>query len=70
MQAIEQKIPSHLEVVHIPYQRGATFPGLSLFTETARMMRPVRHLATKSLVLVGSLEQHNMSIRSASEFHS
>ena len=55
--------PAHTEVVHLPYQRGGTFPGVFLFTEMARMMRPVVHLATQAPVLVGSLEQHNLSIR-------
>ncbi len=63
LQAPEKLIPAHLEVVHLPYQRGGTFPGIFLYTESARMMRPVTHLATDASVLIGSLEQHVLNIR-------
>ena len=34
-----------------------------LYTNQARMMRPVTQLATKSRVLIGTLEQHNINVR-------
>lgn len=52
-----------MEVVHLAYQRGGTFPGIFLFTESARMMRPVVHLADEAPVLIGTLEQHVLNIR-------
>ena len=56
-------MPSHLEVVHLPYERGAAYPGIFLFTQAARMARPVRQTASGAAELLGSLEQHNMAIR-------
>ena len=63
LQGVERQVPAHIEVVHQPYQRGGPFPGLFLFTDTCRMMRPVIHLATQAPVLVGTLEQQNLNIR-------
>lgn len=59
----EEAVPAHMEVVHIPFERGAPFPGVYLFTQAARMVRPVRQLASGAAELIGSLEQHNMAIR-------
>ena len=59
----EEAIPSHMEVVHIPFERGAPFPGVFLYTQAARMIRPVRQIASGAAEFIGSLEQHNMSIR-------
>ena len=59
----EEAVPSHLEVVHLPYERGAAYPGIFLFTQAARMARPVRQTASGAAELLGSLEQHNMAIR-------
>ena len=66
-QGAEKRFPAHTEVVYLPYQRGAPYPGLFLFTQTARMTRPVTHLATKSPVLVGTLEQLTLNIRCAQQ---
>lgn len=52
------------------------YPGLYLFTCLARMMRPVRNLATDSIEYIGSLEQarkettphHNHDHRSACHY--
>lgn len=64
VQGPEKLVPAHLEVVFLSYQRGGTYPGIFLYTESARMMRPVTHLATQARVLIGSLEQHILNIRS------
>jgi DNA-directed RNA polymerase I subunit RPA2 len=61
--AEEELVPSHMEVVHIPFERGATYPGIFLFTQAARVARPVRQLASGAAELVGSLEQCHMNIR-------
>lgn len=59
----EEMVPSHLEVVHVPFERGAPFPGVYLFTQAARMVRPVRQAASKAAELLGTLEQCSMNIR-------
>lgn len=59
----EELVPAHTEVVHVPYERGAPYPGVFLFTQAARVVRPVRQLASGAAELVGSLEQCNMNIR-------
>ena len=61
-------IPLSLEVAHIPWTEGGTYPGMFLFTSPSRFMRPVRQLGSGSLVdgaveLIGSLEQAYMSIK-------
>ena len=32
----ELALPAHAEVVHIPFERGAPYPGLFVFTEASR----------------------------------
>lgn len=59
----ENQIPSDLEVALIPYHVGGTYPGLFIFTQAARMMRPVRHLETGAIEMLGTLEQNNMHIQ-------
>lgn len=66
MQGAEDELPLNTEICYWPYKRGGTNPGFFIFTDSARMMRPVTHIATDSPVLVGTLEQHNLSIRSGS----
>lgn len=58
----EIMVPMNLEVAYIPYQRGGPFPGVFLFTQAARMMRPVRHLHSGGIELIGTLEQNNLHI--------
>ena len=55
-------LPSHIEVAYIPFEMGGPQPGLYLFTQAARMMRPVRQNSSQAPELIGSLEQYNMSI--------
>ena len=40
----EERVPPHLEVAHIPYEQGGPYPGLFLFTQAARMARPVKQV--------------------------
>ena len=61
-------IPATLEVAHIPWTEGGTYPGLYLFTSPSRFMRPVRQLGSASLVdgaleYIGSMEQAYMAIK-------
>lgn len=46
------------------YERGGPYAGLFLFTEQARMARPVRQLQSQKNEMIGSLEQSTMHIRS------
>ncbi|GLI65505.1 hypothetical protein VaNZ11_009054, partial [Volvox africanus] len=59
----EREVPYHLEVVHIPPLLGGTYPGIYLFSHSARMIRPVVQLATGKREMLGSLEQCFMSIQ-------
>ncbi|KCV69185.1 DNA-directed RNA polymerase I subunit RPA2 [Fonticula alba] len=54
--------PESLEVAFIPALECGPFPGLYLFSTPARFMRPVRHLGTNTVELIGSLEQVFMNI--------
>ena len=56
-------MPEHLEVAHVPFERGGPYPGIYLFTSAARMARPVRQLPGGSLELVGALEQAHLAVR-------
>ncbi|EFJ43848.1 hypothetical protein VOLCADRAFT_95925 [Volvox carteri f. nagariensis] len=59
----EQDVPYHMEVVHIPPLVGGPYPGIFLFTQTARMIRPVVQLGSGRREMLGSLEQCFMSIQ-------
>eukprot|EP00873_Tetraselmis_striata_P041965 jgi/Tetstr1/462229/TSEL_000628.t1 len=59
----EAMLPYHTEVVHIPALLGGVFPGIHVYTEPARMARPIRDIRTKAVQYVGSLEQLHMDIR-------
>lgn len=50
---------------YMRYERGGPFPGLYLFTQGARMVRPVRQIASKKTEMVGTLEQSIMHIKCA-----
>lgn len=72
-------MPADIEVAYIPYLHGGTFPGIFLYTNSARLMRPVRQIppgrrkrggsnssgsgAAGAVELLGTLEQNNMAIR-------
>lgn len=59
----EALVPYHTEVVHIPALLGGVFPGIHIYTEPARMMRPVRDIHTKAVQYIGSLEQLHLDVR-------
>ncbi|CAG9461634.1 unnamed protein product [Pedinophyceae sp. YPF-701] len=72
-------VPADLEVAHIPFERGGRYPGMFLFTQSSRFIRPVLQLpparrgATLSPVLpadgsppiemIGGLEQQCLAIK-------
>lgn len=54
----ERWVPPDLEVGHLPHMMGHPYGGLFLFSQSARMMRPVRYWAGGGgLELIGTLEQ-------------
>jgi DNA-directed RNA polymerase I subunit RPA2 len=58
----EEKIPLELEIGHVPLSNGGLYPGLFLFSQPARMLRPVEYLPLRKLDLVGPFEQPFMNI--------
>ncbi|XP_018361298.1 PREDICTED: DNA-directed RNA polymerase I subunit RPA2 isoform X2 [Trachymyrmex cornetzi] len=58
-----REIPSTLEIAFVPKKNvSAQYPGLFLFTNAARMMRPVINLAMQKIELIGTFEQIYMEI--------
>lgn len=54
----ERWVPPDLEVAHLPHMMGHPYGGIFLFSQSARMMRPVRYYAGGGgLELIGTLEQ-------------
>ncbi|OEL31517.1 DNA-directed RNA polymerase I subunit 2, partial [Dichanthelium oligosanthes] len=61
-------IPDDLEVGYVPLSLGGAYPGLYLFTNPARFVRPVKNLLSlpdgkQSIELIGPFEQAFMEIR-------
>ncbi|KAH0538307.1 DNA-directed RNA polymerase I subunit RPA2 [Glutinoglossum americanum] len=55
-------VPLELEIGHIPCSNGGQYPGIYLFSQQARMIRPVKYLPLKKEDYVGPFEQPFMSI--------
>jgi RNA polymerase I, Rpa2 specific domain len=76
---VENSIPADIELAYIPYLHGGIYPGIYLYTNAARLMRPVRQIppgrrkssgsssgasgAAGAVELLGTFEQNNMAIR-------
>lgn len=59
----ENGIPRELEIGHVPTSNGGLYPGLYLFSQPARMLRPVKYLSGgEKLDYVGPFEQPYMNI--------
>ncbi|CAK45911.1 uncharacterized protein An11g01770 [Aspergillus niger] len=56
------KIPRELEIGYIPNTNGGQYPGIYMFSQAARMYRPVKHLGLDKLDYVGPFEQPFMEI--------
>ncbi|GJM88039.1 hypothetical protein PR202_ga04057 [Eleusine coracana subsp. coracana] len=61
-------IPEDLEVGYVPLSLGGAYPGLYLFTNPARFVRPVRNLISlpdgkENIELIGPFEQAFMEIK-------
>ena len=55
-------VPSGLEVGYIPNASGGQYPGIYMFSQAARMIRPVKYLPLDKEDLIGPFEQPYMSI--------
>ncbi len=55
-------VPLDLEIGFVPTSHGGQFPGLYLYSNRARMMRPVRFLYNGKIDLVGPFEQVYLDI--------
>jgi DNA-directed RNA polymerase I subunit RPA2 len=55
-------VPLELEVGYIPESTGGQYPGVYMFSNPARMIRPVKYLPLEKTDYVGSFEQPFMSI--------
>lgn len=55
------QIPDDLEVGYVPLSFGGAYPGLYLFTNPSRFVRPVKNITvaddSKNLELIGPFEQ-------------
>ncbi|CAL5875038.1 uncharacterized protein PFLUO_LOCUS9341 [Penicillium psychrofluorescens] len=55
-------IPRELEIGYVPNSSGGQYPGIYMFSEAARMFRPVKYLPLEKLDFVGPFEQPFMDI--------
>jgi DNA-directed RNA polymerase I subunit RPA2 len=58
-------VPLELEIGYIPCSNGGQYPGIYLFSQQARMIRPVKYLPLEKKDYVGPFEQPFMSIACA-----
>ncbi|EXJ89225.1 DNA-directed RNA polymerase I subunit RPA2 [Capronia epimyces CBS 606.96] len=58
----EHNIPTELEIGYVPTSNGGLYPGLYLFTDPSRMLRPVKYIPSDKLDYVGPFEQQYMNI--------
>ncbi|RKO93987.1 hypothetical protein BDK51DRAFT_21244, partial [Blyttiomyces helicus] len=63
----QKGVPLDLEIGWVPPSSGGQYPGLYLFSTPARMIRPVKYLATGGTDLVGPFEQVYMDIACLNE---
>jgi DNA-directed RNA polymerase I subunit RPA2 len=52
-----EEVPWSLELGLVPAGASKQYPGLFMWTTPARMMRPVKYLATGDTEYIGSFEQ-------------
>ena len=55
-------VPVELEIGYVPPSRGGQYPGIFMFSEQARMIRPTKYLPLEKVDFVGPFEQPYMSI--------
>ena len=59
---LTQGLPKYMEICHVPKNdlnnnTYSLYPGLYLFTNPGRMMRPVKNLSTNDIEYIGTMEQ-------------
>lgn len=60
---VSVKVPFTMEIVLVPKKNvPAQYPGLYLFTNAARMMRPVMNLAANKIEYIGTFEQIYLNV--------
>ncbi|KAI5783052.1 hypothetical protein FPQ18DRAFT_114610 [Pyronema domesticum] len=55
-------IPVDLEIGYVPESRGGQYPGIFLFSQQSRMLRPVKYLPLEKEDIIGPFEQPYMNI--------
>ncbi|KAI5778499.1 hypothetical protein EDC01DRAFT_634600 [Geopyxis carbonaria] len=55
-------VPLDLEIGYVPESRGGQFPGIYLFSQQSRMIRPVKYLPLDKEDHIGPFEQPYMTI--------
>lgn len=55
-------VPLDLEIGYVPESKGGQFPGIYLFSQQARMIRPVKYLPLDKEDHIGPFEQPYMSV--------
>ncbi|MCJ1338673.1 DNA-directed RNA polymerase I subunit RPA2 [Bachmanniomyces sp. S44760] len=55
-------VPVELEIGYIPNSKGGQYPGIYIFSQAARMIRPTKYLPLAKKDYVGPFEQPFMSI--------
>lgn len=55
-------VPVELEIGYIPISKGGQYPGIYIFSQASRMVRPVKYLPLEKEDFVGPFEQPYMSI--------
>lgn len=55
-------MPLELEIGYVPNSDGGQYPGVYMFSQAARMYRPVKYLPLDKLDYVGPFEQPFLSI--------
>lgn len=55
-------VPTDLEIGYVPNSHGGQYPGVYMFSQSARMLRPVKYLPLDKMDYVGPFEQPFMSI--------
>jgi DNA-directed RNA polymerase I subunit RPA2 len=55
-------VPRGLEIGYVPNSNGGQYPGIYMFSQSARMYRPVKYLALDKMDYVGPFEQPFMEI--------
>ena len=58
----ERDIPKELEIGYIPNSNGGQYPGIYMFSQAARLYRPVKYLLVDKVDYVGPFEQPFMNI--------